>query len=194
MKLVFLWMALVCNTSSLAQQNFVESLDEYFAGVPLQQDFDKWVDYISKNPWLGIDSVKERGIYSSFKSGIGSYFPFSDSVKVKLLIQKLIYNDDLAKKAIDSINQISIEGIFLGDKTGKKQSLNVFKELRFLLEKSYGAQSIEYFDSPGRISFFSYGKSENFPDCNLQQGYSVEFRFYYVMISYSSPFKSKRHK
>ena len=173
---------------SFAQgNNKTETLNDFFAGVPLQESFESWVHYVTTHPYLGIDSFNSRGLYSSFKPGIKNYFPFSDSMKVKLLFQKTVYYDSLTNNPTDSINDILIEGVFQDNKVGKKESIEVFKTVRKKLRANYYNEYM-YPDYERYVVFFE-GKNMNFPDCFLTQSHSDDLRFYYVMIYYVSPRK-----
>jgi len=187
MKKYFLFLLSLYNIASYAQNNSNESLDQYFAGIPLREGFEKWVHYVFNHPYMGVDSFNERGIYSSLKPGMKSHFPFADSVKVKLLFQKTIYYDSVTNVSTDSTHEISIEGIFPHNKIGRKQSVKAFRDLSKSLKAKYKRIAIEY---SGRSLSLRQGRSESFPDCSIHQGYYEELRFYYVMINYSSPRKN----
>jgi hypothetical protein len=195
LKTLILSVIIACNcVASFGQPAHVKgSLDEYFAGVPLRQDFEKWIQYISAQPWLGIDSITDRGGYSSLKTDSSSHFPFSDSTKVKLLFQKMIYYDDVIKKPVDSTNEISIEGIFADNKKGKKESEDMSKELRHQLERNYRNQDTRYYPN-GEETSFTNGKTEQFPNCRLIVAYASDLRFYFVMLTYTSPGKNPNRR
>jgi hypothetical protein len=192
MKKYFLLLIIAYCSASFAQNtNINESLDKYFVGIPVRESFENWTHFILTNPHLGVDSFNSRGVYSSFKPGIKSRFPFRDSMTVKILFQKTIYYDSLTNKTTDSVNEISIEGVFPDSKRGKKESIEIFKDLKKDL-RAYYRHEKQYFENE-RVLWFSEGKNKNFPDCILQQGYSEELRFYFVMITYSSRVKNIRH-
>jgi len=183
----FLLILIYCSHSFAQVSNRTESLDKYFAGIPLRESFENWVHNVLNNPYLGVDSFSERGGYSSFKAGLKSQFPFPGATNVKILFQKTIYYDSVTNISTDSTREISIEGVFADNKMGRKESIQVFRYLTKSLKTNYKRTAIEY---AGRSLSFWKGRSENFPDCSLHQGYSEELRFYYVMINYISPRKN----
>ena len=162
----------------------IETLDHFFAGVPLKDDFAKWFYYIREHPFLGIDSAGKRGYYSSFKAGIKNHFPFPDSMPVKLLFKRTVFRDSLTNNFFDSVAIIMIEGVFASDKSGRKKSKEIFKEIRKKMRNHYKQQDIS---RDGSGYWFKKGRSENFPDCSLWQGYEDEKKFYYVLIAYEFP-------
>ena len=160
----------------------LNTLDGFFGGVPLQQSYEKWYKFIYSHPNMGIDSVNERGAYSSLK-GITNQFPFPDSILVKILFEKIIYFDSLTNRDVDSTSNIAFEGVFGKDKIAQKESISFYKKLRKELKKDYKEEA------PGSrrfYSFFSNGKNENFMPCMLFQDYSDEFKFYFVMLVYDT--------
>jgi hypothetical protein len=180
---LFLLFLLSLNAQAQKKDN-LETLDEFFAGVPLKNDFSKWYYYIKNHSYLGIDSTGKRGHYSSFKPGIQSHSPFPDSIPVKLLFKKTVFRDSLSSNDFDSTLLIMIEGIFAGDKSGRKLSEKVFNQLRKKLRSHY-KQAVNYVDFSGY--WFKRGKSTAFPDCSIWQGYEPDKKFYYVLISYDFP-------
>jgi hypothetical protein len=164
----------------------LNSLDRFFGGVPLQQSFEKWFEYISSQPYMGIDSIKERGVYSSFKKGIATNFPFPDSIFVKVLFQKIIYFDSLTNKDVDSVSTIIFEGVFGNDKLAKKESIEFYKKMRKELKKNYKEENS---GSYSFYSFFMKGRNENFLPCQLFRDYSEELKFYFVMMSYDTSWR-----
>ena len=188
MKIHLLFLLALTSAVSFGQQeNTNESLDKYFAGVPIRESYDNWVRYIVNNPNLGADSLGERGAYSSFKAGMKSQFPFPGATKVKLLFQKIIYYDSVTNVSTDSSWEISIEGVFPDDKTGRKESVQVFKYLTKCLKPNYKRSAAVY---AGRSLSFWKGRIESFPDCVVTQGHSDELRFYFVMLTYIVPRKN----
>ncbi len=138
MKNNFLFFFIAYSFVSFAQDNKTnESLARFFAGIPLQESFEQWVKHVYASPYLGIDSTSKMGIYSSFKPGIKSYYPFPDSALVKMLFQKTVFYDSLTNVSTDSTNTIQIEGVFLNNKEGRKKSIQAFKALRKELNAYY---------------------------------------------------------
>jgi hypothetical protein len=180
-----------CVSSSAQQSSRFATLDRYFAGIPLQSSFENWYDYVSSHPYLGIDSSSRRGNFSSFKPGIESYFPFPDSMGVKILFHKVIYMNASTRQFIDSFKQVSIEANFGSDKFARRESVKFYRGLRKELMKNY---RYEYRDYYNQASWFYRGKSKSFPYCSIYYGYSDRFKFYYVTLSYndqkSQPIKS----
>jgi hypothetical protein len=176
---------------SAQQSNKFATLDRYFAGIPLQSGFESWYYYVSSHPYLGIDSSSRRGNYSSFKPGIESYFPFPDSMAVKILFHKVIYMNASTHQFIDSFKSVSIEANFGPDKFARRESVKFYKGLRKELMRNY---RYEYRDYYNQASWFYRGKNKNFPYCSIFFGYSEERKFYYVLLSYndqkSQPIKS----
>jgi hypothetical protein len=173
------------------QSSRFATLDRYFAGIPLQSSFESWYDYVSSHPYLGIDSSSRRGNFSSFKPGIESYFPFPDSMGVKILFHKVIYMNAATRQFIDSFKQVSIEANFGSDKFARRESVKFYRGLRKELMRNY---RYEYRDYYNQASWFYRGKNKNFPYCSINYGYSERFKFYYVALSYndqkSQPIKS----
>ena len=156
----------------------IETLDHFFAGVPLKEDYTKWFYYIRGHRFLGIDSAGKRGFYSSFKPGINSYFPFPDSLPVKLLLKRTVYRDSLTNNSFDSVAIIMIEGVFTGDKSGRKKLRGHYKQ--------------EDLSQQGSGIRYKKGQSKNFPDCSIWQGYEDVKKFYYVLIAYEFPARTEQ--
>lgn len=171
------------------EKNNAESLDHFFAGVPLKEDFVKWFNYINGHPYMGIDSSGKRGFYSSLKRGIKSHFPFPDSLPVKLLLKKTIFRDSITNEAFDSAASIMIEGVFPDNKAGRKQSRELFKEIRKTLRRYYRQEIVSNYSAG---SWFKKGKIDNFPDCSIWQGYEESRKFYYVLIGYDFPVRTEQ--
>ena len=151
----------------------------FFAGVPLQGPFEKWVEFISANPFLGIDSTTERGIYSSFKKGMTDIVPFPGNINVKILFGEEIvklYNQEL--KA-DTVKALMIEGIFENSRQGEKESNIFFEQLKKLLNTHYD-KTMQW----NMGTTFSRGFSSQFPDCMIAKGYNDILEFPFVMLIY----------
>ena len=183
--LLFAATAFCCFVSSAQSNNAIETLDDYFAGVPLKEGFDKWARHLMADPLIGLDSFNERGIYSSFKPGIKTHFPFPDSIKVKILVTKVVYYDSITKKSFDSTSEISMEAVFENNKAGKKASIAVFKKLRKGLGKHYDREDMS---SSGTL-WFTRGRTQEFLNCYLLQDHADDLGFYFVMLNYTSPRK-----
>jgi hypothetical protein len=179
---IFLFGLLLGLTAKSQRNNKFASLDRYFAGIPLQSTFDQWYDYVAGNPHLGIDSSNRRGNHSSFKPGIESYFPFPDSLKVKIVFQKIIFADARTRQFVDSFKTIAIEGLFGAGKPARKESNKFFKGLRRELMRDYRYEYRDYYEP---ASWFYQGKSSNFPNCSLHHGYSNRLKSYFVLLAYS---------
>jgi hypothetical protein len=148
----------------------------------LKGSFDKWYQYVAANRHLGIDSTTRRGNYSSFKKGIDSYFPFPDSLQVKMLFQKVVRIDGRTRQFIDSFKTIDVEGLFGSGRMARKESIRFYKGLRRELMTNYRYEYRDYFNS---ASWLYRGKSDAFPNCSIYHGYSEELKSYFVIISYS---------
>lgn len=182
-KILFIFLVVCDYMGLLAQEERrFSTLDRFFAGIPLQSGFEKWVEYVAIHPHLGIDSTNRRGNHSSFKPGIESYFPFTDSLQVKLVFQKIIYAEAKTLQFLDSVKTIYIEGLFGSGKPAKKESNKFFRGLRRELMRYY---RYEYRDYSEPASWFYRGKSSNFPYCSLHHGYSIQLKSYYVLLSYN---------
>ena len=181
--ILFLFISCFLALPGQERQN-VETLDHFFAGVPLKKDFANWYHYVRNHPQLGIDSVGVRGFYSSFKPGIGNSFPFPDSLQVKLLLRKTIFYDSVTQKPFDSLSTILIEGVFSDDKAGRKGSRVLFADIRKKLRRHY---KDEVMYAGGSGASFRDGKNSNFPVCSLWLGYERDKKFYYVIIGYDFP-------
>lgn len=162
--------------------NKFATLDRYFAGMPLQAGFDQWFNYFSSNPHLGIDSTNRWGNHSSFKPGIESYFPFPDSMKVKITFQKILYADAKTRQIIDSIKTVVVEGSFGANKSSKQEARKFYKGLRRELMRYYHYEYHDYYEP---ASWFYRGKNKNFPYCSLHLGYSEDKKSYYVLLAYN---------
>lgn len=188
MKIYFLFVLVLYSTIACAQRDTTDvSLDKYFAGIPLRESYENWVDYIVNNPNIAVDSLGQRGVYARLKPGMKSEFPFPGADKIKLLFQKIIYYDSVTNISTDSTWEISIEGIFPDNKTGRKESVQVFRYLIKCLKPNYKRTATKY---SGRTLSFWNGRSETFPDCTVDQGYFDELGFYYVMLTYVRPRKN----
>jgi len=157
------------------------TLDTYFNGIPLRLGYDEWVKYVAAHPSMGIDSSNDRGIYSSYKAGMKSHFPFPDSLLVKILLIK-----DRGKAwqqpapYVDTTKGVAIEVVTGNNKEARKTAAAIFKQLRKELE-SYFEKRV--FTNFGEASFYQ-GKTEQFPNVTLIKAYSKELHFYFVMIEY----------
>jgi hypothetical protein len=170
----------LCDTTFSQEAKKIESLDSFFAGIPLQKKYEQWVAHINSHPYLGIDSTNKKNIYSSFKPGVKSHFPFPDSIKVKLLLYSAINIDSLGKFPNDTIKTVSIEGIFGNNKKSRKEAYTCFNDLKLLLKNYHGIKN----DGPpfDDAAGFIKGINENFPDVMLFRGYNEEQHFYYVLL------------
>jgi hypothetical protein len=101
-----------------------------------------------------------------------------------MLFKKIVYYDSLTRKPVDSITTIMIEGVSGDNKSGRKQSIGIFKFLRKQLRSFYRSRDDEPFQA---ATLFSKGINRSFPDCLLYQGHSDELKFYFVIILYAFP-------
>ena len=183
-------LAIVLGLKTYGQDSKFATLDRYFAGIPLQSGFEQWYYYVSSHPYLGIDCTNRNGNYSSFKTGIESYFPFPDSSKVKLIFQKLIYADSKSGEIVDSVKTVYIQGLFGSGKMARKESAKFFKGLRRQLMRDYRYEYRDYYEP---ASWFYRGKTKTFPYCSLHYGYSRTMNSYYVSLVYNDD-KSQKIK
>lgn len=181
-QVLFLFVLLVGLNANSQGNNKFSTLDRYFAGIPLQSTFEQWYDYVAGHPHLGIDSSNRRGNHSSFKPGMENYFPFPDSMKVKITFQKVIFADAKTRQFIDSFKTVEIQGLFGTGKPAKKESNKFFKGLRRELMRDYRYEYRDYYEP---ASWFYRGKSSSFPNCSLHYGYSNRLKSYYVLLSYN---------
>jgi hypothetical protein len=170
---------LLCITTFAQKIKKVASLDSFFAGLPLQKSYAKWVEHINTHPYLGIDSVSKKGLYSSFKPGMKSHFPFPDSVKVKIMLFTGLNIDSSGRLPVDTVISAFIEGVFGNTRNAKKDADKCFNQLKSLLSKNY---KIMNSDPSGYGVGFIKGINENFPDVILERGYFKEQDFYYVLL------------
>jgi len=49
----------LCDATFAQEVKPIESLDHFFAGLPLQKSYEKWVEHINAHPYLGIDSISQ---------------------------------------------------------------------------------------------------------------------------------------
>ena len=181
MKRVFLFTAAFLFLATTNAQNFsvTKSLDDFFAGIPLQKGFAKWIEYISADSTIGIDSSNGRGFYSSIKKG-RTHFPFPDSIQVKILISEEIFYDYMAKPAGQK-ETILMEGVFSSDDDGKQLSLFWMKQLKQEFKNRYKRHN-------GGNTEIDYSKSTdaNFPDFTLNRlppGHGINY--YVVILEYN---------
>jgi hypothetical protein len=180
-KIIFILIFYFLSIATIAQElKKVETLDSIFAGIPLKRNFEKWIEHINTHPFLGIDSTGKQGIYSSYKSGIKSHFPFPDSIKVKLKIYSALNIDSCGQYSNDTIKIASLEGNFGNNKKAKKLSSESFKYMKLLLKNYYKTvnEGGVFEDAAGFIN----GINENFPDVMLFRGYNEEKHFYYILL------------
>jgi hypothetical protein len=170
----------LCFETSAQETKKIESLDSFFAGIPLQKCYEKWVEHVNSNPYLGIDSAKKSIIYTGFKPGIKSHFPYPDSVKVNLSLYSAINIDSTGKFPNDTIKTVSIQGIFGKSKLAKKQTNTYFNDLKLLLKKFY--RTINDDSGFGNAAGFINGINENFPDVMIFSGYNEKQNFYYILM------------
>ncbi|MEO7982734.1 MAG: hypothetical protein ABI688_01505 [Bacteroidota bacterium] len=176
-KLLLLLLAFLPVLRAPAQdQRKIESADSFFAGVPLQKSYENWVLYIATH--FGIDSSNKTGVYSSFKPDTKSHFPFPDSVPVKILLYTAVNTQVSAKIPVDTVRYILIEGVYAGNKIGRKDAYAYFDQLRRMLKVYYKKNSTYAEDA----AYFSGSINKNFPDITLERGYIKERDFYYVIL------------
>ncbi len=156
----------------------IKSLGDFFVGIPIFKGFDTCKEYIARNPFLGIDSIKKRGIYSSLKPGQKDHFPFPDSVKVKVLLSDKRSNT-WRLNLPDSAKGICIEAIFENNKAGKKASSVLFKQFYTILKSYY---SKKWGDDMS--VFFHKSGSKNFPDCLLIREFNDDLHGFYIILEY----------
>lgn len=159
-----------------------ETLDRFFAGVPLKEGFEKWFMHFATNPYFGIDSTTLLGNHSSFKSGIETYFPFPDSTSVKIIFRKTIMMDVSTRRFIDSASIIEVQGVFGIDKPAKKESRKFYRGIRKELMRFY---RYEFRDYEGQSSWFYKGKTSNFLNCSLHFGTDDKTGEHFVLLAYS---------
>ena len=158
------------------------TLDRFFAGIPLQSNFEKWYAYVAANPNLGIDSTNRQGNHSSLKPGIESYFPFPDSLLVKIVFQRIIYTDAITREHIDSFNTITIAGFFGIGKPARQESHKFYRGLRRELMRFYRYEYRDYYEP---ASWFYRGKGESFPYCSLHFVFDEKIKSYSVLLAYN---------
>lgn len=171
----------------------IESLDSFFAGVPVLKGYDNWIEYIKPHSGINIDSVGKRGIYCTLRTGRINHFPFPDSLKVRMLIYKEIVESEIEKFPNDTLESISVEGIFGNKKEAKGDSKLCFEKLKSLLGVYYKLVKKDITAEEKGFQF-KEGINESFPDVLLYGGYDKILGFYYVFINYERRYSSIRFK
>lgn len=167
-----------CITTNAQDSTKVESLDAYFGGIPLQEGFTKWIEYITSSPNLGIDSSNSRGFYSSFKKEIKTHFPFPDSIPVRILLyEETIAGSKTNKPSIKET--VLIEGVFNDKKNSSTEMTNCFRKLYAQLNTYYLRKD----NSPGERYLFK-SKNNNFPPVTIHKGYDIFLKFDYIILEY----------
>lgn len=157
------------------------SIHDFFCGIPVTGGYKMWVRHMNADPDINVDSVGQRGVYASFKKERKNYFPFPEETRTRLLIYKGVPADSLNRAATDTLESISIEGIFTDSRFGKMAAENCYAKLKRMLKKYYRVNSnaTEGYETGRR---FSRGISAGFPDLLLFKGYFYEQRFYFVVL------------
>lgn len=182
-KRTIFFLSLLLSLASFSQSaRQFETLDRFFAGVPLKASFEKWYMHFATNPYLGIDSTNRFGNHSSFKAGIETYFPFPDQTKVKVSFRKIILVDLSSRLPFDSASIIEVQGVFGKDKIAKKESRKFYRGIRKELMRFYRYEYRDYYD---QSSWFYRGKTSNFLNCSLHFGTDEITREHYVLLAYS---------
>lgn len=180
LKSVFLFFAIFLVVGTKAQdKQKIESLDDYFGGIPLKSGFAKWVEYLYRHPYMGLDSADYLGSYSSFKPGIQSHFPFPDSVLVKIRAGNQLVALYGAKDTTVS-HDLLIEGIFGSGKEAEKAANKCYNQLHKLFKKHYRYWTDFY---KNRV-FYQNGKNTAFPNFMMMVDFSKKNNFYFVMLVY----------
>jgi len=175
--IIFLLLTFCSFIGSVAQDvKKIESLDSFFAGVPLQKNYEKWVLHIATN--FGIDSTNKDGVYSSFKSDKKNHFPFPDSVKVKILLSTAINKQTSKKIPVDTTRAVLIEGVWGNSKEDKREAHAYFNRLKSMLNVYYNKTTSF---SENTLNFLE-SNNRKFPDISLEWGYLKELDFYYVTL------------
>ena len=160
-----------------------KSLDDFFTGIPLQNGFSKWIEYISTDSTLGIDSSTERGFFSSIKKG-RSHFPFPDDIPVKILLTEEIISDPQRKPQKYKLETVYIEGMYYGGRKARIASLDYHNTLKEEFRKYYSKRNIS------DHILFSKSGNKNFPDFMLYRGDPYTsgnedvIDFYYVILEF----------
>jgi hypothetical protein len=164
--------------SSFAQEiNKVESLDSFFAGIPLQKKYEEWVLHIATH--FGIDSINKRGVHSSFKPGKRSHFPFPDSVKVEMSVYSFVNIDTTGRFPNDTGKSIIIQGVFEKGKKVKKDAWNCFNDLKSVLTSLYPNRN----EGIDKNSYGFYNSpNKKFPPVMLFRDYNQITGAYYVIL------------
>jgi hypothetical protein len=160
-------------------EDSITTIDDFFTGIPVKAGFAKWVEYLYKHPYLGLDSANNRGSYSSLKPGIKSHFPFPDSVQVKILAGNMLRKIPGIDKLIVQ-QELFIEAVFGNGKAGEKSAREYFEQLKNLLKKYYKKRDTYSYD---RV-YYSKGVNKDFSDFMITVDYSEELNFYFVMLVY----------
>lgn len=177
-KILLLIVILLITQKDYSQKtNKVTHLKDFFFGIPVEQDVNAWIQFISTQPYLGIDSSSSKGISSSIKENIASHFPFPDSIKATIFLTAE-GNYGPTNDTTDTSRKLFIEGDFGNTPSSKKQMDKLFLKIKSMLTNYY-TQTFEfrYYDI-----IFVTGINENFPTCSLVKGYSERKKTYYVLL------------
>jgi hypothetical protein len=186
--LIVLFVLFVINCCLTQELPAIQGASALFANIPILKTSKERIEFIAKQTSLGIDSITERGVYSSIKEGYRGHFPFPDSVLVKILssTQQSTY---LASKPPLTIETIAIEGVWGDDKKDKKDVERFFKQLQRYLKQYYKTREIQDI-SFGDYILFSKGIDSDFPKIQVRYGYEPQLKFYNVLIAYERVIKN----
>ena len=165
--------------TSAQKSPVIKSLDDFFTGIPLQSGFPKWMEYISSDSTLALDSSKSWGFYSSIKHN-RSHFPFDTDIPVRIIFHEDAQRFDKPEAISYQKEMIMIDGLFPGNTAGKKASIQCFNELKAQLKQYYSKHK----QDQKEIEFLK-SDDPNFPPFSLRRGEPGHgFNFYYVMLEY----------
>lgn len=177
--LAILFLFLYQQSSTAQDIKRINTLDSFFAGIPLQKRFEDWALFINSHQGLGIDSFSKMGIYSSLKPSGPAHFPFPDSVAVKIFITTGIDTDSSGKVLNDTTRSAHIAGLFGNAKKAEKEAERIYSFIQSLLKPFYHAMDTQ---STAFSIGFRNGMNSDFPDMTLDKGFSRISNSYYVRL------------
>lgn len=169
---------LFITTAGIAQKIKIESLNDLFAGVPLAEEPENWVNHIEAKAYWTFDSIGQRGRYYTLNDA-AAHFPFPDSIKVRMLINRKKMPLRPGVPPEDTAKYILIEGIFGDGKNAKKASKFYYKQIKNLVSGHYKKNKYLFTED---LILFSQGVNDRFPNLLIHLEYSEELKFYAVVL------------
>jgi len=131
--ILFFWMV---NLQSLFGQQ-INSIESFFADIPILQSSEKWLSFIETEKNMGIDSTKGGFVFSSLKDNNGITGKlFMNATRIRINYNKWKIKTGL-QTLLDTVESITVLGVFEYSKEGKKKAKRCLSELMAMLKQYY---------------------------------------------------------